>query len=58
MRRTPLGLSFVMVVCVLAAAVAGGETIKINFQKQESNTPRGYLADSGRVFGDRQNGYT
>ena len=56
MHRTSLGLSFVTVVCLLAA-VAGGETIKINFQPQESVTPRGYLPDSGRVFGDRHNGY-
>jgi len=56
MHRTSLGLSFVTVVCLLAA-VAGGETIKINFQTQESTTPRGYLPDSGRVFGDRHNGY-
>lgn len=32
--------------------------ININFQPARAETPAGYLVDSGRVFGDRGNGYT
>ncbi len=35
---------------------ASGVDIKVNFQPPTSNTPAGYLADTGALFGDRGNG--
>ena len=34
------------------------DSIKINFQRPESDTPAGYLADGGHAFGPRGHGYT
>lgn len=33
------------------------EIIKVNFQSDDAETPAGFLADKGEVFGDRNNGY-
>lgn len=35
-----------------------GTPISINFQAATAETPEGYLADTGEVFGDRGNGYS
>ena len=35
-----------------------GTAVKINFQKSDSATPPGYLADEGDAFGDRENGFS
>ena len=35
-----------------------GSALKINFQKADSATPEGYLADVGEAFGDRKNGFS
>ena len=32
--------------------------IQINFQRQSSNTPAGFLGDDGSLYGNRGNGYT
>lgn len=37
---------------------AGGFNVKINFQPTGATVPRGYLADSGAIYGDRDNGYS
>jgi len=46
-----------IVLSVMAAEVATGQTIKINFQPEAATIPAGYLPDYGQVFGDRSNGY-
>jgi hypothetical protein len=42
----------------MAGGVAGGATLKINFQSNGSPIPEGYLPDYGDVFGDRGNGWS
>jgi len=32
--------------------------VKVNFQPEDEETPEGYLKDSGKVYGDRGNGFT
>lgn len=51
----PLTVSNQWSFTVLERATHGA--IRINFQKTNSITPPGYLADTGAVFGDRGNGY-
>ncbi len=38
--------------------IVSTETIQVNFQKSNFNTPQGYIADGGDEFGDRGNGYS
>ena len=42
----------------LALAEAIPQTWMINFQNGSAATPAGYVADTGKVFGDRGNGHT
>jgi hypothetical protein len=42
----------------VAGSVAGGATLKINFQSNGSPIPDGYLPDYGDVFGDRGNDWS
>jgi hypothetical protein len=42
----------------VAGSVAGGATLKVNFQSNGSPIPEGYLPDYGEVFGDRGNGWS
>lgn len=37
--------------------VSAGD-LQINFEKESTVTPAGYLKDAGTIFGDRENGYT
>jgi hypothetical protein len=39
-------------------SITVGNVISINFQDATAETPAGYLADLGAVFGDRGNGYS
>ena len=39
-------------------ASSAGMEIKINFQKDQTNTPSGFLGDDGSPYGNRGNGYT
>jgi len=51
-----------LIVSVIALALftglAQGQTVFVNFQTAASDTPEGYLPDSGQAFGDRGNGYS
>ena len=55
MRKRQL---FLVLVLGLAAGMAGGSTLKINFQSTGAPTPEGYLPDYGDPFGDRGNGFS
>ena len=50
----------ISLVFILGIAVDAAEAleVKINFQDSDSETPDGYLADIGEIFGDRGNGYS
>jgi hypothetical protein len=56
-RRSIYLISFVLILG-LATDVVSGLEVKINFQPQGSQTPQGYLPDSGQEFADRGNGYS
>jgi hypothetical protein len=56
LRRLIYLVSFVLIFSVVAD-VAMALEVKINFQTPTSETPEGYLADFGEIFGDRGNGY-
>jgi hypothetical protein len=58
MCRTLVYWASLMLLPGLAADVAKGLEIKINFQPQSASIPAGYLPDYGQVFGDRGNGYS
>ncbi len=58
MRRELALLISSAVLPILAAEVAQGLEIKINFQPSTAKIPTGYLADFGDLFGDRGNGFT
>lgn len=62
-RLTALMLSIVLALSTILAISVTAETgndnvIRINFQTKQSQTPEGFLPDSGERFGDRGNGYT
>ena len=42
----------------LAAGLASGQEVKINFQLQGAPIPEGYLPDYGEIFADRGNGFS
>jgi len=42
----------------LTAGLVQGQSVKVNFQQAASETPEGYLPDSGQVFGDQGNGFS
>jgi hypothetical protein len=50
-------ISFVLVLS-LAAGLASGQEVKINFQLQGAPIPEGYLPDYGELFADRGNGFS
>ena len=56
-RKLISTVSFVLVLG-LAAGLASGRDVKINFQLRGGPIPEGYLPDYGEVFGDRGNGYS
>jgi len=58
MRGKLVYLMTVVSLLGMAANVAVGLEVKINFQSTNSRTPEGYLPDIGEVFGDRGNGFS
>ncbi|MBN1817114.1 MAG: lamin tail domain-containing protein, partial [Sedimentisphaerales bacterium] len=49
-------LWMLMLVCSGASVLSSG--IQVNFQPADSQTPAGYVPDSGAIFADRNNGYS
>jgi len=47
-----------LMVLAIWAGPTYGQSVKINFQPAASETPEGYLADTGVVFGDQGNGFS
>ncbi len=58
MFRKCMWLTAAVVVSLVFAGPAQGQSVKINFQLGTAVTPEGYLPDSGLAYGDRGNGWT
>jgi pectate lyase len=53
-----MGISLALCVMNDTSAAAADNTVRINFQTKHSQTPDGFLADNGDVYGERGNGQT
>jgi len=58
MFRKCLWLMAAVLVSLVFAGSAHGQSVKINFQTAAAAVPEGYLPDSGLAFGDRGNGWS
>ena len=58
MFQRHIGLIAAVLASIVFAGSAYGQSVNVNFQPAGSETPEGYLADTGVVFADQGNGFS